>query len=117
MQYLPRLADEQLTEKLSYAGAVCIRGPKWCGKTTTAGQHARSALYMQDPDEAENNLMLAEARPSLLLWGERPRLIDEWQDAPQLWDAVRFSVDRGQLETGDTTEHLEPPRAATATQS
>ena len=72
---------------------------------------------MQDPDEAENNLMLAEARPSLLLRGERPRLIDEWQDAPQLWDAVRFSVDREQLETGDTTEHLEPPRAATATQS
>jgi len=100
MQYLPRIADEQLTEKLSYAGAVCIRGPKWCGKTTTAEQHARSALYMQDPDEAENNLMLAETRPSLLLRGERPRLIDEWQDAPQLWDAVRFSVDREQLTGG-----------------
>ena len=100
MQYLPRLADEQLMEKLSYAGAVCIRGPKWCGKTTTAEQRARSALYMQDPDEAENNLMLAETRPSLLLRGERPRLIDEWQDAPQLWDAVRFSVDREQLTGG-----------------
>ena len=99
MEYLPRLADKALDGKLQYAGAVCIRGPKWCGKTSTAEQRARSAIYLQDPDELENHLTLAQTKPSLLLQGDKPRLIDEWQDAPQLWDAVRFAVDRGQ-ETG-----------------
>ncbi len=99
MEYLPRLADKALDSKLQYAGAVCIRGPKWCGKTSTAEQRAHSAIYLQDPDELENHLMLAQTKPSLLLQGDKPRLIDEWQDAPQLWDAVRFAVDRGQ-ETG-----------------
>lgn len=96
MEYLPRIADQILDSKLQYAGAVCIRGPKWCGKTSTAEQMAHSAVYLQDPDELENNIMLAETKPSLLLRGDKPRLIDEWQDAPKLWDAVRYAVDRGQ---------------------
>lgn len=92
--YRPRIADGLLESALSRAGAVEIRGPKWCGKTEVALQAASSALMMQDPDEGENNLLLANAKPSLLLRGAKPRLIDEWQEAPQLWDAVRFSVDR-----------------------
>lgn len=71
-----------------------IEGAKWCGKTTTALQAAKSVLYMQDPEQVESNLRLAELKPSFLLEGEVPRLIDEWQMAPKLWDAVRFAVDR-----------------------
>lgn len=113
MQYLPRIADAQLAKKLSYVGAVCIRGPKWCGKTSTAAQQAASILYMQDPEAQENNLRLAREKPSILLRGERPRLIDEWQDAPQLWDAVRFAVDQsngpGQfILTGSSTPGEQP---------
>lgn len=93
-EYLPRIADDLLAAKLRQAGAVVIRGPKWCGKTETALKHSKSALFMQDPDQRMSNQMLAESKPSILLRGEKPRLIDEWQEAPQLWDAVRFSVDR-----------------------
>lgn len=93
-KYLPRIADQQLKQKLSQAGAVVIRGAKWCGKTETALQQAKSVLYMQDPDEYANNMITADVKPSLLLQGDQPRLIDEWQVAPQLWDSVRFSVDR-----------------------
>ena len=93
-EYMPRIADDLLAAKLRQAGAVVIRGPKWCGKTETALKHSRSALFMQDPDQRMSNQMLAESKPSILLRGEKPRLIDEWQEAPQLWDAVRFSVDR-----------------------
>lgn len=93
MDYLPRIADQALEEKLNYAKAVCIRGPKWCGKTSTALQKAQSILYLEDPDTRQSNLRLAKEKPSILLRGARPRLIDEWQDAPQLWDAVRFAVD------------------------
>ena len=92
--YRPRIADALLAERLSHAGAVVIRGAKWCGKTRTAEQQAQSALFLQDPDARESNLEMARTKPSLLLRGEQPRLIDEWQDAPQLWDAVRFSIDR-----------------------
>lgn len=91
--YKPRIADQILKEKLSYKGAVLIEGPKWCGKTTTAEQAAKSILYMSDPRTLRQNLSLAESEPSILLKGENPRLIDEWQVAPQLWDAVRFEVD------------------------
>ena len=94
MEYLPRIVDDMLKRKLAHAGAVCIRGPKWCGKTSTAMRKASSILFMQDPDSRESNLRLAREKPSILLRGDRPRLIDEWQDAPQLWDAVRFAVDR-----------------------
>lgn len=93
-EYMPRIADDLLAVKLRQAGAVAIRGPKWCGKTETALKHSKSALFMQDPDQRTSNQMLAESKPSILLRGEKPRLIDEWQEAPQLWDAVRFSVDR-----------------------
>lgn len=93
-EYMPRIADDLLAAKLRQAGAVVIRGPKWCGKTETALRHSKSALFMQDPDQRMSNQMLAESKPSILLRGEKPRLIDEWQEAPQLWDAVRFSVDR-----------------------
>lgn len=74
-------------------GAIVIVGPKWCGKTTTAQQHSKSELKLQDPDNREINLKTADIKPSLLLKGEKPRLIDEWQVAPILWDAVRTSVD------------------------
>lgn len=95
--YKPRLADSELKEKLEGMGAVLIEGPKWCGKTTTAEQAAQSILYMDEPKSKAQNLRVAELDPSLLLEGAAPRLIDEWQLAPQLWDAVRFEVDhRGQ---------------------
>ncbi len=118
MVYLPRIADGLLASRLGYAGAVCIRGAKWCGKTSTAEQQAKSAVYLQDPDRREDNLLLARAKPSLLLRGERPHLIDEWQDAPQLWDAVRFSVDREQtvgayLLTGSAVPGKQPSHTGT----
>lgn len=93
-EYYPRLADTELEERLSRSGAVIIHGAKWCGKTETARQHAKSAIYLQDPDEYQNNLLVAQTKPSLLLKGDQPRLIDEWQDFPQVWDAVRFAVDQ-----------------------
>lgn len=94
MKYLSRSADILLEEKLDAFGAVLIEGPKWCGKTTTAKQQAKSVLEMQDPDMSLGYLRTAETKPSLLLAGDTPRLIDEWQDAPVLWDAVRTMVDR-----------------------
>ncbi|OPL12919.1 MAG: AAA family ATPase [delta proteobacterium ML8_D] len=97
-KYLPRLADAILKKKLELSGAVWIRGPKWCGKTWTAKQQAGSILMMQDPDNAQNYMRIAETKPSLLLDGDVPRLLDEWQMAPTLWDAVRFAVDnRGEM--------------------
>jgi predicted AAA+ superfamily ATPase len=93
-QYLYRIADGLLKEKLEAFGAVLIEGPKWCGKTTTAAQQAASILQMQDPDNRESYLATAATKPSLLLKGENPRLIDEWQIAPVLWDSVRVEVDR-----------------------
>lgn len=94
-EYYPRLADQELKSRLKRSGAVVIHGAKWCGKTETAIQQARSTVFLQDPDEYENNLLTAQTKPSLLLAGDKPRLIDEWQDFPQVWDAVRFAVDRG----------------------
>lgn len=92
-EYKKRIADELLKRKLKGKGAVLIQGPKWCGKTTTAEQIASSILYMANPEEKEQNLTLADLNPSLLLKGDVPRLIDEWQMAPKLWDAVRFEID------------------------
>lgn len=94
MKYLTRIVDAELDLRLRSIGATLIVGPKWCGKTTTAKQHARSILEMQNPDLQDGYLKLAETKPSLLLQGEKPRLIDEWQLAPVLWDAVRVAVDR-----------------------
>ena len=106
--YLPRIVDALLEERLSAIGAVLIAGPKWCGKTTTAEQQAKSVLKLQDPDKTKAYLATTEVKPSLLLDGENPRLIDEWQMAPVLWDAVRNAVDvRGEtglfILTGSTT--------------
>ena len=91
--YKPRLADKTLQRKLKGKGVVLIQGPKWCGKTTTAEQMAKSILYMSKPDDVKSNLIAADINPSKLLEGDIPRLIDEWQIAPKLWDAVRFEVD------------------------
>ena len=94
MEYIRRIIDKEIQRKLGIAGAIVIRGPKWCGKTTSAKQIAKSILEMQNPDLQENYLELAKTKPSLLLEGEKPRLIDEWQIAPKLWNAVRYSVDK-----------------------
>ncbi len=107
MKYLERIADDQLKLRLEAFGAVQIKGPKWCGKTTTAEKQAKSVIKMQDPDTREGYLETARTKPSLLLKGDTPRLIDEWQVAPVLWDAVRHAVDerslRGQfILTGST---------------
>ena len=92
-KYKTRIADELLKKRLMGKGAVLIEGPKWCGKTTTAEQIAGSVLYMADPETEKQNLTMAEISPGRLLKGKTPRLIDEWQIAPKLWDAVRFEVD------------------------
>lgn len=93
-KYRPRIADKILQRKIASKGAVLIEGAKWCGKTTTACQIAKSVLYMQDPTQKQQNLELAEINPARLLQGETPRLIDEWQLAPKLWDAIRFEIDQ-----------------------
>ena len=93
-EYIKRICDKELELKLEAFGAVHISGPKWCGKTTTAKQFANSFIEMQDPDKREMYLETAKIQPSNLLIGKNPRLIDEWQVAPNLWDAVRVSVDR-----------------------
>lgn len=97
-EYKQRIADKILEKKLKGKGAVLIQGPKWCGKTTTAEQQAKSILYMANPEDKEQNLSLAELNPGLLLAGEAPRLIDEWQIVPKLWDAIRFEIDHRNLE-------------------
>ena len=96
MSYLTRTADALLAEWLEAFGAILIEGPKWCGKTTTAEQVAKSVIKLQDPDMRDEYLATAATKPSLLLIGENPRLIDEWQDAPVLWDTVRTRVDSSQ---------------------
>lgn len=93
--YKKRIADALLAEKLSYMGAVLVRGPKWCGKTTTAKQIAKSAVFLADPIKGAANRLLAETRPDKLLVDAYPRLIDEWQEVPSLWDSVRTAVDEG----------------------
>jgi len=92
-KYRNRVVDAILQEKLEGKGAVLIEGPKWCGKTTTAEQIAKSVLYMDDPQSKEQNVNMAALNPKRMLSGETPRLIDEWQIAPKLWDAIRFEVD------------------------
>jgi len=91
--YRPRVIDRRVEEYLSAFGAVCIEGPKWCGKTWTSSYHSKSAILIGDPAGNFQNRKLAELQPSLVLEGETPRLIDEWQEVPPLWDAVRYLVD------------------------
>lgn len=92
--YKSRIADDLLQTRLRRKGAVLIEGPKWCGKTTTAEQHAASILYMADPQKRRQNLQAAKMNVGSILNGAVPRLIDEWQIAPTLWDSVRFEVDQ-----------------------
>ena len=96
--YKPRIADELLARELEGMGAVLIKGPKWCGKTTTAEQMAESVIYIDEPENVDQNIRASEINPSQLLDGKTPRLIDEWQIAPKLWDAVRFTIDRRKLD-------------------
>lgn len=92
-EYKKRIADKLLKYRLEEVGAVLIEGPKWCGKTTTAEQQAKSILYMADPDNQNSYINMADLKIKLLLKGDNPRLIDEWQIIPQIWDAIRFEVD------------------------
>ena len=112
--YIPRLMDDVLRENLELYGAVSLEGCKWCGKSTTARQLANSSIEMQNPTTAENNKAIAKSDPSILLSGEKPRLIDEWQDTPTIWDAVRYDVDKTGLTgqyilTGSSTPKVSKP--------
>ncbi len=112
--YIPRLMDSVLKENLELYGAVSLEGCKWCGKSTTARQLANSSIEMQNPTTAENNKAIAKSDPSILLSGEKPRLIDEWQDTPTIWDAVRYDVDKTGLAgqyilTGSSTPKVSKP--------
>jgi len=92
-EYKPRIADQMLADLLDACGCVLIKGSKWCGKSTTAEQIAKSVVYMADPADGPRNVQLAQSTPKFLLQGETPRLIDEWQVVPTLWDAIRSEVD------------------------
>jgi len=92
--YLPRIIDAKIEEYLKTFGAVCVEGPKWCGKTWTSLFHSNSRIFIGDPAGNFQNRKLAEMSPSLILEGEKPRLIDEWQEVPPIWDAVRYQVDQ-----------------------
>ena len=93
-KYKDRLIDTYIDECLEIAGAVCIEGPKWCGKTWTSEHHSESSIYIGDPSGNYQNRTLALTDPLSVLYGDTPRLIDEWQEVPPLWDAVRNTVDK-----------------------
>lgn len=93
-KYMPRIIDGKIEEYLKTFGAVCVEGPKWCGKTWTSSYHCKSEIYIGDPAGNFQNRQLAQMSPALVLEGEAPRLIDEWQEVPPLWDAVRHKVDQ-----------------------
>ena len=112
--YIPRLMDSVLKENLELYGAVSLEGCKWCGKSTTARQLANSSIEMQNPTTAENNKAIAKSDPGILLSGDKPRLIDEWQDTPAIWDAIRYDVDKTGLTgqyilTGSSTPKVSKP--------
>ena len=113
-EYLPRIMDQEIREKLSFFGAVSIDGCKWCGKSTTAEQLAKSYIRLQDPANAPL-IEAAHGQPSIILQGEKPHLIDEWQDFPEIWDAVRTDVDETGLAgqyilTGSSTPRQKRPK-------
>lgn len=110
-KYLPRIIDKTLENKLEYMGAIVIEGPKWCGKSTTAKQYCKSFLELQDPDKKIQYDNISTTKPSLFLEGDKPRLFDEWQMYPVIWDSIRTDVDHTGLKgqyilTGSTT----PPK-------
>ena len=118
MLYRSRIADDILEQKLEAFGATLITGPKGCGKTTTGKQKAASVVEFQDEDTRENLLAVAQTQPSRLLLGAKPRLFDEWQDAPKIWGAVRKSVDDEQktglyILTGSTSQAVDTPHTGT----
>lgn len=92
--YMPRIIDKKIEEYLKTFGAVCVEGPKWCGKTWTSSYHSKSSIFIGDPAGNFQNRKLAEMSPALVLGGEKPRLIDEWQEVPPIWDAIRYHVDQ-----------------------
>lgn len=92
--YMPRLVDKQVKLELETFGAICIEGAKWCGKTWTSNHHSKSAIYLGDPSGNFQNRELAKLSPTTALQGEVPRLIDEWQEVPSIWDTVRHEVDQ-----------------------
>ena len=92
--YIRRIIDSKIEEYLQIFGAISLEGPKWCGKTWTALNHANSAAFIMDPADNYNNIVLAQLNPALLLPGAAPRIIDEWQEVPSIWDAVRFDIDQ-----------------------
>ena len=95
--YKPRIIDKKIEKNLSIFGAICIEGPKWFGKAWSSSYHSNSEIYIGDPSGNFQNRQLAQMSPSLVLEGEIPRLIDEWQEVPPLWDAVRYKVDQTQV--------------------
>lgn len=102
MKYVQRIIDKEIERKLSVMGAIIIKGPKWCGKTTSGRRVSKSIIEMQNPEMAENYMELVLTKPSLLLEGEKPKLIDEWQIAPSIWNAVRYDVDK----TGEKGQYI-----------
>ena len=92
-RYIPRIIDDTLKNKLEYMGAVVIEGPKWCGKSTTAKQFSNSILELQDPDKKIQYDNISDTKPSLFLEGDKPRLFDEWQMYPVIWDSIRTDID------------------------
>lgn len=109
--YKPRIIDKQIEEYLGIFGAICIEGPKWCGKTWSSSYHSNSEIMIGSPEGGFQNRRLAELSPEMVLEGDVPRLIDEWQEVPSLWDAVRYKVDQkpetGQfILTGSATQTL-----------
>ena len=118
MEYKKRISDDLLKKKLNVFGAVLITGPKGCGKTTSGKQYSRSIVEFQDEDKRDGYLAVTETIPSKLLEGEKPRLLDEWQDAPKIWGAVRKSVDDLQepgqyILTGSVTGNVDTPHTGT----
>ena len=96
-KYKPRVIDARVEKYIKTFGAVCIEGPKWCGKTWTSSFHSKSEFLIGSPENNFQNRQLAELSPAIVLEGDTPRLLDEWQETPSIWDAVRYTVDvRGQ---------------------
>ena len=118
MEYKKRIVDAQFAVRMEALGAVQIKGPKGCGKTTTAKQKAKSIIEFQDEDNRDNLLMIANTKPSDLLKGEKPILFDEWQDAPKIWGAIRKDVDDSGLSgqyilTGSSSQEVDTPHTGT----